>query len=386
MLYWVNFLHIYQPPTQDSKVLKTIAEESYSLIIDLLKKYPQVKLTMNITGSLIEELQENNLDHIILGFKEKILEGQIEVAGSAMYHPILPLIPEDEVKQQIILNNEKCKEVFGEAFKPSGFFFPEMAYSKKTAQIVKDLGFKWIILDEAHFPEGKPDSSIKYEIKDNGLNVLFRNRKYSKSFPPKSIAETYKGLKENFLITAHDGEMYGHWHKDNEGSLEKIFSNKDIENITVSEYLDKLKETKAIEPREGSWESNEEEIQKNIPYALWDFPSNEIQKKLWEFQKWVYNILQNNKNDSNYKAAKHHFDRGIASCYWWWASERKIDVFSSVSWNPSEIEKGADELIKAIRSLEELDSPSKRKAEKLFSQFSSEVWEKHWDNKEKSKS
>jgi translation elongation factor P/translation initiation factor 5A len=378
MIHWINFLHIYQPPTQDKETLKKVVDESYSHILNLFESFPNMKATFNISGSLLEKLYENEYFEVIEKFKGLHEEGRLELTGSAMYHPILPLITEEEIKHQIDLNTKKFREIFGDSFKPKGFFIPEMAYSEKVGKIIKDFGFEWIILDQIHSPEAK-DSSIKYEIENIGLKAIFRNRKFSKSFPPRSIVENFSQIKEGFLITAHDGEMYGHWHKDDEGFYEKIFKLEGIGNITASEYLEKLSETRTVKVIEANWESTEEELSENVPFALWNHPQNEIQKDLWALEKETRELIKRNENDSNYEWAKKHYDKGISSCYWWWASGRKIDVFSPVSWNPTEIEEGLEELLKSVRSLEDLDVEARLKIEEKFSDLRDKIWQRHWN-------
>ncbi|HEY4500217.1 MAG TPA: hypothetical protein VJH25_00300, partial [Candidatus Paceibacterota bacterium] len=57
-------------------------------------------------------------------------------------------------------------------------------------------------------------------------------------------------------------------------------------------------------------------------------------------------------------------------------SERKIGSFSPRSWNPTEIEKGARELYRALTAL---DLPAQDNAEtsSLFENLHKTIWEKH---------
>src|SRR3989344_9509920 len=98
MIYWVNFLHIYQPPGQDPRVLKRVVEESYLTIINLFHAYPLIKITLNVSGSLLEALDgEKEYDGLLLELKNLVQGGRVELVGSAMYHPILSLLPKDEI-------------------------------------------------------------------------------------------------------------------------------------------------------------------------------------------------------------------------------------------------------------------------------------------------
>jgi hypothetical protein len=240
------------------------------------------------------------------------------------------------------------------------------------------MGFKWIILDEIHFPEKEIDTNIKYKIKNNGLNVIFRDRTFSKSFPPESIVNSLDDIKTKHIITAHDGEVYGHWHKEDYGYYKKAFTHKGIKNILASEYLKKLKKTKEITPRDANWESTDAELKNKIPYAFWDDPKNKIHQKLWDLRELAITSINKNENDPNFFWARNHLDNGLASCTWWWAAERQPDVFSPITWNPTEIEKGLKELINSIRSLEKLNPKTKLKAEKIYISLTKAIWQKHW--------
>jgi len=377
-LNWINFLHIYQPPSQDPAILELVTEESYRLIIKLLKKYPKMKLSLNISGSLLEQMKCNGFKKTIDEIRKLVEAGKIELTGTAMYHPILPLLPEKEIRRQIQLQNEILIDFFGKAYKPKGFYLPEMAYSKKVANIIKDMGFKWLILDEIHFPKKTLDTSKKYTIKDNGLVVIFRNRDFSKSFPPESITKRQSEIKNKFLITAHDGEMYGHWHKNGDQYYKAVFTNKNIKHLTVSEYISQLKSTESINPKNASWETTESDLKQKLPYALWHNPKNKIHGLLWDLRNIAIKSVNRDSNDPQYFWARSHLDRGLASCSWWWAAEKRPDAFSPITWNPTEIEKGLKELVNSIRSLAKLNKQTKIQAEDVYIKLTRAIWKKHW--------
>jgi predicted glycosyl hydrolase (DUF1957 family) len=315
-------------------------------------------------------------DDIISDFKTLVETDRIELVGSAMYHPILPLISADEIRHQISLNNEICKSVFGNIFNPSGFYASEMAFSTETGKIINEMGFKWVILDEIHLGK-EVNPEVRYVMDEFDLSVIFRNKTVSNTFPPESI---YKKSLTNlsYLITAHDGELYGHWHKEDRGYYEKAFTDHNIEFLFASKYLGNLQKTKKIKIRRASWESTENELKTNIPFSLWQNPKNEIHTLLWELADIVSSTIKNKRNDPNIKTAANHLSCGLSSCAWWWASERKLGPFSPETWNPTEIERGATELIFAIRDLQEVDQKTRELAESKFKKLHDYIWNKHW--------
>ncbi len=379
MLKWINVLHIYQPPTQTKDIIDTVVHQSYSRIISLLETYPKLKLTLNIPGSLLELLDRNGHKKIIDDIGRFAKDGRIELLGTAMYHPILPLIPPQEVVRQIELHTNTSKKYFSDVYNPRGFYLPEMAYSNEVGLIIKKAGFDWVLLDEIHANGEKIDTLTKNISEETGLIAVFRNRAMSQTFPPEQIFIVWDNIKNNTLITVHDGEMYGHRHEDDHGFYKKAFENPEIQMQTVSEYLSTLTNTQKISLINASWESTTEELLQNIPFAVWDSPDNKIHKQLWHLANTVLQLVPKHSKDPHFKEAQTNLDKGIASCYWWWASERKLGVFSPTSWNPSEIEKGATFLLDASRALSKLPKEKHEEIEKIFSELRDAVWKRHWE-------
>lgn len=374
---WVNFLHLYQPPSQSKEVIDLVVRESYSLILNLLNAYPTLKFTVNMSGSLLELLEQHGYKNVIEGFVKYVKEGRVELVGSAMYHPIIPLITEEEARRQIVLDNEINKKYFGDAYKPKGFYFPEMAVDVKSLKLVKEMGFEWVILDEIHTKE-KTSADIKYIEKQSGINVVFRNSLFSRSFPPEFIIANASKISTQFLVTAHDAELYGHWHKDDRGHYEKIHTSPKFDTVTVSDYVSKLTETKEIEIREASWESTEEELKKKNTLSLWNSAENQVHQALWKLSETATAILQAHQDDPHIGNASHALSKGMASCAWWWASERKLGPFSPLTWNPTEIEKGAHFMLNSVRSLKKIKKSERTQAEKEFTALHDLVWDRHW--------
>lgn len=390
MISWINFLHIYQPPYQEPETVQKISKESYWYLVDILKKNPEAKITLNFSGCLLEHLYNIGENKLIEEFKQLVAKKQIELVGSARYHPILPLLPANEIKRQILLNDQILKQAFDPGYQPTGFFLPEMAYSLKVAPIIKKLGYKWIILDEISYKGkmGLVDYNKKYKIKGVGLYVVFRNRGFSKTFIPKTLIElTQKSNPPTYLISATDGEMYGHHHHDGQNLFEKALINPNIKTLTVSEYLNLLPpQVELISPLASSWESTTQELKRRVPFALWQNPKNKIHQNLWELRKIVIGVVNKSKErGGNYDWARHHLDRGLSSCAWWWAADKKLDVFDFITWNPDTIEKGIKELISSVRSLKNVSQKTKLRAEKLYHLLIKEIWKKHWQKYHKTR-
>jgi alpha-amylase/alpha-mannosidase (GH57 family) len=427
-MLWINFLHFYQPANADAHIIKEATEESYMRIIRALEEHPNIKFTFNITGCLVSRWEELGYFDLIKRIKKLIKKKQIEIVGTASYHPILPLITEKEAVWQIKDQEKILKKYFG-IKKPAGFFPPEMAYSPKIGKLIKKLGYKWIILDEIAYNGklNKANLSKIYKDKTNGLKIIFRSRKLSKSYVPETVLKLLKrprgywgwgdclpldkggwgdclpldkGGWGDLIITATDAELYGLRHIDHTAEFEKLLKQPHLKTLTISEFIKKksngenvtpllAKEglgevprqaAKEIKPRSCSWESTEKELKNNLPFALWQDKKNKIQQKLWQLTDLVYRTIERHKKDKNYCWARWHLVRGLASCTYWWASAKDFRLFGPISWSPDEIERGANELIRSIRALDnEKTRKDKIKAEKLYIKIKQMVWHRHWN-------
>ena len=370
-MIWANFLHIYQPPDQAKHVLKEIINSSYLKIIGILKKHPYAKLTLNITGCLTERLIKEGYKNIITSLKRLAEKGQIEFTETAKYHAFLPLLPKQEIIRQVKLNNLTNKRFFGKIYQPKGFHLPEMAYSRKVAEIVAKLGYNWLILSEISFKGklfSKIDASKIYRLKGlPKVKILFRNRKLSDLIQRGFMNQTkdfYQFLEkeigeDEYVITAMDGETFGHHRPGSEKFLENLYRENKIETKTISGILEIFPENGAIEPIPSSWASMESEIKRKTYYAQWRYPNNPIHKKQWELTYLAINTINKSKNDKNYKKARRILDIGLYSCQYWWGG-------AVPWWGIEYIEKGAYLSKKSIESLTMVPKKIKEKAQKLY--------------------
>lgn len=371
-MYWTNFLHIYQPPTQTEQVIRKVADESYRTLVRILKEAPASKITLNISAVLTEQLTRYGLDDVIRGLRELAERGQIEFTGSAMYHPVLPLVPKDEVVRQVKLNNDVNKRCFGEVYKPTGFFPPEMCYSYEVAQTVAELGFRWMIVDEIAF-EGRI-GSVKYDrlhalegLKD--FLVFFKERPFSAgitygAFPSAEAflaALEGTGHQQGYLLTGTDGEVYGHHRPGQEKLMSELFARGTPRTCTISELVEHFVQADTVKPLPSSWSSWEDEMEQGIPYPQWHYPGHELHELQWELTKTALRTVKTASTDSpGFSRARNLLDEGLHSCQYWWASCRPW-------WSVEMIESGAYRLYQAVEALgDTIDKKRRDEASKLF--------------------
>lgn len=383
-MYWANFLHIYQPPTQTEEIVRKVTEESYKKLVSVLESRPQGRITLNISAVLTEQLDYYGYSDVIEGLGRLAERGQIEFTGSAMYHPILPLIPEDEVVRQIELNTKINKRYFGEIYNPKGFFPPEMCYSFDIAKIAARLGFSWIVVDEVSF-QGKVGAArddTVYQI-DNleNFGVFFKERLFSAGLTYGKYPDAHSFLKalgnklsrHCYLLTGTDGEIYGHHRPGQEKLLEEVFTQGKPQTCTISELPQLFHGVEKVSPLPSSWSTWEDEMAQGIPYPQWSYPDHEIHWLQWRLTNLAIELIhQVPTNSEGYHEARHLLDEGLHSCQYWWASCRPW-------WDTGMIEAGAQRLYDAIQKVRNDLSPGElEEAKTLFDSIieTAKQWQK----------
>lgn len=375
---WANFFHIYQPAGQQPDILEAVVAQSYRPVLEGLKKYPKVGITMNISGVLLEMFDRGSYHDLLDIIRELVKEGRLELTGSAKYHALLPFLPEQEIVRQIEENNKTLNFYLGD-YRPRGFFPPEMAYDPKIIPILEDFGFNWLILDEIAY-QGKTmavDYNKLYKIKNSKLGVYFREREPSNLIMGATVRSlaSFKEvwgkelLEGRYLLTGMDGETFGHHRPGLEKLLLELFASDELNLVTISELSSFYSETLEIEPVKSTWASSEEEIKKGIQFLSWSDPDNEIhawQKELLDLSlKSVYAL---DKQDPAYAEIRQAMDEALSSDQFWWASGKPW-------WSLEEIVRGAVLCYGVIKKNPQVESSLKEQASSLYEKIISTAFQ-----------
>lgn len=370
-MYWANFLHFYQPPTQTSYWVKRVAKESYVPLIEGLAKHKKGKITLNINAILVELLVKNGYAGLVKKIGTLARRGQIEFTQSAKYHPLLPRMPKEEIIRQVHLNDVTNKKFFGNAWKPKGFFPPEMAFDKRVARVIKELGYSWVIVDELSLPGGSKamDWSTIYTIAGLGdFQIYFRDRHISFKILSAQLGTGHMLIRElgkriktdTYLTTAMDGETFGHHRPGLEELLFDLWKSSDLKHITISQLDGLFQKREVIDPIPSTWALQHHEIERNIPFARWDDPTNEIHAMQWRLTKLLLKELRHaNTKARGFAHARRLADEALHSDQYWWASAKPW-------WSLEYMERGAKDHVDAIVNIPGVSQKSKVLAEKLY--------------------
>lgn len=369
-MIWAHFLHVYQPPTQKRAIVERVADESYRKVFSGLLKIKNAKLTLNINGVLCDTLDAYGGKDILETIQKLVKSGAVELTGSSKYHAFLPLLPETEIRRQILLNEATLTKYFGEGWKKGGFFAPEMAYSQKVFKVAYELGYRYFVVDEVAFPKNRKfQATSKYRIEGlngsgNGAYAFFRDRGFSFAIASAhfgTLSETLHHLgprltTNEYVVTAMDGEIFGHHRPGLEQLLFDLLKEDKIHSVTLSELASKLTEEEIVVPRDSTWATTKRDIKENIPFARWFGSNNPVHAKQWELTNLAIKVIH---RAEMHKASREALDHALHSDQYWWASARPW-------WSLEMIERGAHELKQAILKSPVARPAERRKAEELY--------------------
>lgn len=361
-MVWANLLHIYQPPTQTPAILEAVANQSYRKLIQIFLAHPQAKITLNLPACLTELFLKYGYSDIVDQLKTLLARRQLELTSTSKYHAFLPKLPDSEIVRQISLNDDSHRRIFGDLYQPAGFFPPEMAYHHNLSSILVKLGFKWVILDEISLPS-PVDYSQAY-ADSSGLIYFFRERNFSFKILSAQLGTADILMRElgdrlqsdNFLLTAMDGETFGHHRPGLEQLLEDVYHHSQIAPVTLSHLTDKYPRQIIRPPRPSTWATMPPDFDSHTPYSRWDDPQNAIHSLQWQ----LVNLALSSVKDTD-TLARPLLDQALHSDQFWWASARPW-------WSLEMIEKGAHQLKTAVE-LSSAPYKTKNRAQKLYLQI-----------------
>ena len=375
MIYWAPLLHFYQPPTQTTSMLMRISNESYRPLVDVFEEFPNARVTVNINGVLTEMLGQCGYPDVLDKLRGLAAEGRIEFTGSGKYHPILPLIPTEEMERQIRLNYQTNRGLFGDVYKPRGVFPPEMCYSGDIVDPIIESRHEWIILSGVACPVEWPMNVI-HEINSghDKLAVFFRDDILSNKISFRNIdgpgfiehlKRLYNPQGDIYVVTAMDAETFGHhiqhWDKlflaqifetlepmaEDDKTMhqqkplaeqhrrlfefEKDKTDRQISIVTISELLDIFPRGEKVEPKPSSWSTSADDIKMQNYYPLWDDKSNPVHQKQWEHLSITMDMahkaieVADNDNATQFaNISRTTLDEALHSDQFWWASKKPM--------------------------------------------------------------
>lgn len=353
-------IHNHQPVGNFDFVFEENYKQAYLPFLDILERYPGIKISLHQSGPLLEWLLQNKPDYCFR-VKELVKKGQIEILGGGYYEPILPIIPDEDKVGQITTYSERLKELFG--VKPRGIWLAERVWEPHLPKPLNEAKVEYLLVDENHFTQAglsHEDMFGYYITEELGSTlkifpILETLRHYIPFKPPEEIMNYLKSIVtdngSHIAVFGDDGEKFGGWpntYKNvyEDGWLERFFSLVEensswLRVVLLKEYLDSYPPLGRIYLPGASYTEMEEwtlpaKIQPHYLSALnkheykadlrrfirggnWrnffiKYPeSNRIHKMMLRVSKKIWQM----QDSSNKTKALHELWKGECNCAYW---------------------------------------------------------------------
>jgi len=228
-------VHNHQPVGNFPHILENAYEKAYLPFIEVLKKYPFMKLSIHYSGILWDFFKEHHPE-FFKTLRKLVERGQLEMLTGGYYEPILPVIPDEDKVGQIERLTQTIQKEMGVT--PKGMWLAERVWEPHLPKYLVEAGVEYTVIDDYHFKKAglrEEDLYGYYLTEEEGkvLKVFPGNEtlRYIIPFhPPEETLEYLSKLKgsSQAAIFADDGEKFGIWPYTyhsvyEEGWLERFF-------------------------------------------------------------------------------------------------------------------------------------------------------------------
>ena len=171
----------YEDRTNNQRIIHKVAEKSYlptnKHLLRLLNDHPEFKVSMSITGTIIEQLEEW-APHVLQSFKDLVDTGRVEIVAETYHHSLAFFYSRREFEAQVKMHERKVQEVFGQT--PKVFRNTELSYNNDIAYWADKAGYKGILAEGWDKILGwrSPNYVYRPSYTDN-IRLLMKNYKLS---------------------------------------------------------------------------------------------------------------------------------------------------------------------------------------------------------------
>lgn len=366
-VHLVLLLHNHQPVGNFGHVFQQAYEDSYRPFLEVLGRWRDIKISLHISGPLMEWLEENQPGYLHQ-LAKLVGQGQIEIIGGPFYEPILPMIPTVDRIGQIRRYSRFLEQRLGARVR--GMWIPERVWEQSLTKDIAASGIEYTVLDDFHFKAAglrEEELTGYFLTEDEGrLLAIFpgsERLRYTIPFAEPQVtidylAEIAHRKPGAVVVFGDDGEKFGTWpetkkHVYEDRWLERFFAAL-VENrawlkvCTLGEAYDSVPPAgkvylpdcsyremtewslpvdrqRDLENLRHTFQHHEhwQQIRSFIRGGFWrNFrvkyaEANEMYARMMEISRRVQDALQHDPTNETLQAAQRELYRGQCNCPYW---------------------------------------------------------------------
>ena len=249
--------HNHQPVGNFGWVIAETYDRAYLPMVAALERHPSIRVGLHYTGPLLEWLRAERPEFVDR-LRALVARDQVELLGGGYYEPVLASLPERDRLAQLGRMADEIEALGGR--RPLGAWLAERVWEPDLPTSIVDAGYRWTILDDAHFRAAAVDDTQlwgAFSTEDQGrlLTVFGSDKALRYGIPFSSVDQMVDRLRANATpdgrrigFMGDDGEKFGAWPDTYEhcwgadGWVDRFFSALEanaatIPTTTPSDYL-----------------------------------------------------------------------------------------------------------------------------------------------------
>ena len=173
--------HNYFDDKKNKEVLLKVAHKCYlpanKLMLELIRKHPEFKVSYSITGVIIEQF-ERYCPQVLQSFKDLAATGQVEFVAETYYHSLAFLHSTQEFFDQVDLQVKTIQKHFNQT--PVVFRNTELIFNNHLAWHMQQKGYKAILAEGAdHIMQWRSPNYVYHAKTAPHIKLLLKNYKLS---------------------------------------------------------------------------------------------------------------------------------------------------------------------------------------------------------------
>lgn len=134
--------------TNNERIIHKVANKSYlptnEKLYSLLQTYPEFKLSLSITGTILDQLERWSPE-TLQSFQKLVGTGRVEIVAETYHHSLAFFYSRAEFEMQVTMHRQKIEQLFGQT--PKVFRNTELSYNNDLAYWADKAGYKGILAE-----------------------------------------------------------------------------------------------------------------------------------------------------------------------------------------------------------------------------------------------
>lgn len=134
--------------TNNERIIHKVANKSYlptnEKLYVLLDTYPEFKLSLSITGTILDQLERWSPE-TLQSFQKLVSTGRVEIVAETYHHSLAFFYSRAEFEMQVAMHRQKIEQLFGQT--PKVFRNTELSYNNDLAYWADKAGYKGILAE-----------------------------------------------------------------------------------------------------------------------------------------------------------------------------------------------------------------------------------------------